>query len=604
MSILRFAAALGVALSAFGAAAESPGTGPRHAIAMHGEPALPPDFAHLPYVNPQAPKGGLIRQAATGSFDSFNGFIIRGTAAGLPGLYETLLVASADEPFTEYGLLAETVEAPADRSWVEFVLRAEARWHDGRPVTVEDVIWTFNTLLEKGRPFFRFYYGSVAKVEKTGERAVRFTFRPGENRELPLILGQLPVLPKHWWATRDFEAATLEPPLGSGPYRLARFEAGRFVEMERVADYWGADLPINVGQNNFDRQRIDYYRDTTVAIEAFKAGEFDVRAENSAKAWATAYDIPATTRGDIVKEELPHSRPSGMQGFVFNLRRPMFEQPAVREALAYAFDFEWSNETLFYGQYTRSDSFFDNSEMAASGLPGAEELALLEPLRDQLPARLFTEAYAPPSTAGGSLRANLRRAIGLFGEAGWSLKDGVMTRESDGMTLDFEILLVSPLFERIALPFIENLKRIGVKAELRTLTDQSQYVSRLDSFDFDIVVGVWGQSESPGNEQRDFWTSEAADRPGSRNLAGLKSPAVDALVEALIAAPDRDSLVIRARALDRALQWSFIVIPHWHTTYDRLLHWAHIRRPDVTPRRGVDLGTWWYDPARAAELGF
>ena len=595
-------AALIAAVSPLTALAESPGTGPRHGIAMHGEPALPPDFAHFPYVNPSAPKGGTIRQAAIGTFDSFNSFIIKGTPAGLPGLYETLMVSSSDEAFTKYGLLAETIETPEDRSWVEFTLREEARWHDGEPVTPEDVIWTFETLLEKGRPFYRFYYGSVESAEKTGDRTVKFTFGETENRELPLILGQLPVLPKHWWETRDFEATSLEAPLGSGPFKLAEFEAGRYLAMERVEDYWGADLPVNVGLNNFDRSRIDYYRDATVAIEAFKAREFDVRAENSSKAWATAYDIPAVERGELLKEEIPHSRPAGMQGFVYNLRRAKFQDPAVREALAYAFDFEWSNETLFYGQYARTDSFFDNSEMAATGLPEGEELALLEPHRNDLPARVFSEPYAPPTTEGGSLRGNLRNAVELLKSAGWSLKDGVMTRESDGTTLEFEILLVSPLFERIALPFKENLKRIGVEVGVRTV-DRAQYIRRLDSFDFDVVTTVWGQSESPGNEQRDFWTTAAADREGSRNLSGLKNPAIDALVEELIAAPDRETLVTRIRALDRALQWQFIVIPHWHTDYDRLLHWAYIRRPEVTPRNGLVLSAWWYDAEKAAELG-
>ena len=583
------------------AASEEPGTGPRHAIAMHGEPALGPDFPYFPYVNPDAPKGGTLRQAAIGAFDSFNPFIIKGSPTGLPGLFETLMANSADEAFTEYGLLAESVETPKDRSWVEFTLRDGARWHDGVPVSVDDVIWTFNALVENGRPFYRFYYGGVENVERTGPRKVKFTFKPGDNLELPLILGQLVVLPKHWWESRDFTATLLEPPLGSGPYALKSFEVGRYVEMERVGDYWGADLPVNIGQNNFDIRRIDYYRDTQVAIEAFKAGAFDYRAENSSKAWATAYEIPARERGDLIAEEIPHERPAGMQGFVFNMRKPIFEDVAVREALAYAFDFEWSNETLFYGQYARTRSFFDNSEMAARDLPGEEELALLEPLRADLPPRVFETAYAPPSTADGSLRGNMRKAIELLKAAGWSLKDGVMTREADGLALSFEILLVSPLFERIALPFSENLKRIGVETRVRTV-DTAQYRRRLDSFDFDMVVSTWGQSESPGNEQRNYWTSSAATREGSRNLAGLSNPAIDALVEQLIAAPDRDALIVRTRALDRALQWSFIVIPQWHTTYDRVAYWNVFGRPERNPRRGVSVATWWIDAEKAAAL--
>ena len=595
------AAVLGLSLFPLTAPAESPGTGPKHAIAMHGEPALAPDFPHFPYVNPDAPKGGTMRQAAIGTFDSFNGFIIKGTAVNPPGLYDTLMVSSSDEPFTKYGLLAETIETPEDRSWVEFTLREEARWHDGVPVTPEDVIWTFETLLDKGRPFFRFYFGSVEAVEQVGERGVKFTFKPGENRELPLILGQLTVLPKHYWEGRDFEETTLDPPLGSGPYRVADFETGRYLEMERVEDYWGAKLPTKIGHHNFDSIRTDYYRDATVAIEAFKAGEFDVRAENSSKAWATSYDIPAVRRGDILKEEIPHARPAGMQGFVFNMRRSIFEDAQVREALAYAFDFEWSNETLFYGQYIQSRSYFDNSDMAATGLPSQAELDLLEPLKADLPPRVFTQEYQPPTTVGGSLRANLRTAIGLLKEAGWALKDGVMTRVADGTPLEFEILLVSPLFERIALPFRENLKRIGVEISVRTV-DRAQYIRRRDAFDFDMSVAVWGQSESPGNEQRDFWSSAAAERENSRNLSGLQNPAIDQLVETLIAAPDRDSLVTRVKALDRALQWSFLVIPHWHTRYDRLIHWAYIARPQVTPRQGLNLSTWWYDAEKAAEI--
>jgi microcin C transport system substrate-binding protein len=583
-------------------AAAAPGAG-RHGLAMHGDLRYPADFTHFDYVNPGAPRGGEIRRAEIGTFDSFNPFIIKGSpATGVGLLYDTLMVHAADEPFSLYGQLAEAVETPADRSWVAFSLRPEARWHDGRPVSPEDVIWTFQTLLEKGSPAYRFYYGSVAAVEKTGPRTVKFTFAPGENRELPLILGELTVLPKHYWASREFDKTTLEPPLGSGPYRIGRFEPGRFVSYERVADYWGKDLPVNVGRNNFDTIRYDYYRDETVAIEAFKGGEFDLRVENNSKQWAIAYEIPQVADGSIQKQLFPHERTAGMQGFVFNLRREMFRDPRVRRALAYALDFEWSNRALFYGQYTRSRSYFDNSELAATGLPSPEELAILEPFRGRVPDEVFTQAYEPPRTDGsGEIRGNLRTAVEQLKEAGWEIREGVMTNAETGEALAFEILLVQPAFERIALPFAKNLKRIGVEARVRTI-DTSQYRRRMDTFDFDMTVGSWGQSRSPGNEQRDFWSSAAADREGSRNWIGIRSPVIDALVELLIAAPDREALVTRTRALDRVLLWGHYVIPHWYIGSDRIVYWNQFGRPAITPDQGVQLDTWWLAPQKPARV--
>jgi microcin C transport system substrate-binding protein len=582
---------VGVMAAAVAAAASGAG---RHGLAMHGDLRYPADFSHFDYVNPDAPRGGEIRQAEIGTFDSFNPFIIKGNpAAGVGLLYDTLMVHAADEPFSMYGLLAEAVETPADRSWVAFTLRPEARWHDGRPVSPEDVIWSFQTLLEQGSPAYRFYYGSVADVEKTGPRTVKFSFAPGENRELPLILGQLTVLPKHYWADREFDKTTLEPPLGSGPYRIGRFEPGRFVSYERVPDTWGKDVPVNVG------------RDETVAIEAFKGGEFDLRVENNSKQWATAYEIPQVADGSIQKQLFPHERTAGMQGFVFNLRREMFRDPRVRRALAHALDFvdfEWSNRALFYGQYTRSRSYFDNSELAATGLPSPEELAILEPFRGRVPDEVFTQAYQPPRTDGsGDIRGNLRTAVELLKEAGWELREGVMTNAETGETLAFEILLVQPAFERITLPFAKNLKRIGVEARVRTI-DTSQYRRRMDTFDFDMTVGSWGQSRSPGNEQREFWSSAAADREGSRNWIGIRSPVVDALVELLIAAPDREALVTRTRALDRVLQWGHYVIPHWYIGSDRIVYWNKFGRPAITPDQGVQFDTWWLAPQQAATV--
>lgn len=574
-----------------------------HGIAMHGDLRYGPDFPHFDYVNPDAPKGGTVRLSDTGSFDSLNPFIIKGEpAAGLGLTYDTLTVQSADEPFSEYGLLAETIETPEDRSWVQFTLRAEARWHDGRPVTADDLLFSFRTLREKGAPFYRFYYASVESTEKIDERTVRFTFKPGDNRELPLILGQLTVLPRHYWEGRAFDQTTLEPPLGSGPYRIRSFEPGRRIVYERVADYWGKDLAVNKGRHNFDVMSYDYYRDRTVELEAFKAGEFDYRLENSAKNWATAYDIPAVRDGLLVKEEIRHNRPAGMQGFVYNTRRGQFADRRVRAALAYAFDFEWSNKNLFYGQYKRTRSYFDNSELGATGLPGPEELKILEPFRGQVPDEVFTREYNPPTTDGtGRIRDNLREGDRLLKEAGWIIRDGRRVRADDGQPFEFVITLISPDFERVALPFAKNLERLGVSARVRTV-DTAQYLRLLENFDFDMIVFPFGQSSSPGNEQRLYWGSAAADQPGSRNFAGIRDEAIDALVEALIAAPDRDSLIVRTRALDRVLQWGFYVIPHFHLDYDRIAYWAVFGRPAVTPAQGAQFDAWWIDPTRAAAL--
>lgn len=572
-----------------------------HAIAMHGTPKYPAGFRHFDYVNPDAPKGGTLRVAAQGTFDSFNAYIPKGND-GVGSSIETLLVSSADEPFTEYGLIAESIEVPEDRSWATFTIRPEARWHDGKPITVEDVIWSLNTLKTKGHPFYRFYYGGVAGAEKVGARSVRFTFSDKGNRELPLIVGQLPILPRHYWETRDFESTTLEPPLASGPYKVAEFEAGRYIILERVKDYWGRNLPVNIGQNNFDRIRIDYFRDDTVIREALKGGAIDYREENQAKAWALDYNVPAVQRGWLHKETVRHHSPTGMQAFVYNTRREIFSDPRVRQALAYAFDFEWTNKNLFFGQYTRSESYFSNSELASRGLPEGEELKLLERYRGRIPDDIFKHPYHAPSTDGsGWPRENLAQAFALLKEAGWVVRDMKLVNEQTGRPLTFEILLYSEGFERIFLPFVRNLSRLGIEARVR-LVDQSQYINRIRSFDFDMIVGGWGASESPGNEQRGYWTSAAANSPAAQNYAGVSNPVVDELVEMLISAPDRESLVARARALDRVLLFGHYVVPNWHLPMQRILYWDKFSRPEKTPRSGTSTSYWWYDEAKAAKL--
>jgi len=573
---------------------------PVHGLAMHGLPKYPAGFTHFDYVNPTAPKGGELRLAEIGGWDSLNPFVVKGEAPGGADLpFETLMVESADEPFSEYGLLAESVEVPPDRSWVAFTLRPEARWHDGKPVTADDVVFSFNILKAKGHPRYRFYYAAVDKVEKLGERRVRFSFKPGDNRELPLILGQLPVLPAHWWKGRDFAATTLEPLLGSGPYKVGTFETGRSITWQRVKDYWGATLPVRRGLYNFDRIRYDSYRDTTVALEAFKAGDYDWRSENEAKKWATGYqDWAALKDGRGRKEVFPHQRPAGMQAYVFNLRRPLFQDRRVREALGLAFDFEWTNKTLFYGQYRRTASFFANSEMAATGLPGPKELEVLEPWRDKVPPEVFTTAFQPPATEGdGNIRANLRAAMRLLEAAGWRVENGKLI-DKDGKPFVFEILLVQPVWERIALPFARNLERLGIEAQVRVV-DTAQYKNRVDQYDFDMVVQVWGQSQSPGNEQAGFWGSASADAVGGQNLAGIRNPAVDALVAAIIAAPDRETLVARCRALDRVLLWNHYVIPQWHLGVDRVAWWDRFGRPDIVPANGIQPLAWWSREAPA-----
>lgn len=574
-----------------------------HALALHGDPKYGPEFKHFDYVNPRAPKGGEVRLAAIGTFDNLNPFILKGTAAtGLSGLFDTLTAHSDDEAFTEYGLLAESIEIPQDRSWVSYTLRPQARFHDGSPVTVDDVIFTLNLLKTKGHPFFRAYYANVQTAENLGERKVKFSFATSNNRELPLILGQMAILSHAYWSKHEFDKTTLEPPLGSGPYKVEAVDPGRSITYRRNPDYWAAELPVNVGRHNFDVIRFDYYRDTTVALEAFKSGEYDFREENVAKNWATGYASPALAKGLINKENIPHEQPTGMQGFVFNTRRQIFKDPRVREALAYAFDFEWTNKNLFHGAYTRTKSYFSNSELASSGLPSEQELKILQPYQDRIPEEVFTKAYQPPTTDGsGNLRRNLRQAAKLLQQAGWRVQQGRLLHQHTEQPLAFELLLVSPAFERVALPFKRNLKRLGIDLRVRTV-DSAQYERRVENFDFDMIVMAHGQSLSPGNEQRDFWSADKAEIPGSRNLAGIKDLVVDELIELVISAPDRPSLIHRTRALDRVLLWGHYIIPHWHLRQFRVAYWNKFGRPKTTPKYALGFETWWIEPAKEADL--
>ncbi len=589
--------ALAVAIAPTGSRS-APVTGPAHGLSIHGDLKYGPRFAHFAYVDPRAPKGGSVTLSSIGTFDNLNPFILKGgPAAGIATTFDTLTVNSSDEPSSEYGLVAETIDTPPDRSWVAFTLRRAARFHDGSPMTVEDVIWTFDTLRTKGHPQYRSYYAAVASVEKTGPRTVRFTFKEGDNRELPVIVGQLPVLSKAYWAGRDFTKTTLQAPLGSGPYRVESLEPGRSIVYRRVSDYWGAALPVNVGRYNFDALRYDYYRDDTVALEAFKGGAYDLRQESSSKNWARAYDIPAVRDGRIRKEQIPNEIPTGMQGFVFNTRRAIFQDPRVRQALAAAFDFEWSNAHLFYGAYARTRSYFSNSELASRGLPSQAELAVLAPFRGRVPDDVFTREYQPPSTGPDGLRPNLVRALDLLKQAGWVVRDMRLVNAETGRPLAFEILLDNPSFERITLPFVKNLERLGVTARVRTV-DSAQYEYRAKQFDFDMTVGLFPQSSSPGNEQVDYWASVSAATPGSRNLPGVRDPVVDRLIELLIAAPDRAALVARTRALDRVLLWGHYVIPQFHISAFRVAYWDRFGRPAVSPKYELGVDTWWVDPQK------
>lgn len=568
---------------------------PKHAVAMHGEPKYKDGFDAFEYVNKNAPKGGALRQGAIGTFDTFNPFALNGLAAGGIGLtYDTLMVQSMDESFSLYGLVADRIEMPADRSWVAFHIHPKARFSDGSRITADDVIFSFETLRDKGLPTYRYYYNDVQKVSKTNDSRVVFAFKKNiQNRELPLILGELPVLSKKFWQGRDFSKTILTPPLSSGPYKIKSFEPGRSVTYERDKNYWANELNVNKGLYNFDEIKYDYYRDATVATEAFKAEDIDIRIENEAKKWISFAKEDAVKEGRIKMANFKHELPSGMQGFVFNMRRDIFADKKVREALGYVFDFDWTNANLFHGLYTRTNSFFDNSTLKAPPLPDADELKLLTPYKDQLPSAVFKSAFKLPDN--DDMRANFAKALTLLGSAGWHVhQDGVL-RNKKGEPFEFEILLdaaSASAWERITLPFIGRLKRLGIRAKVNVV-DVIQYKNRMDNFDYDMIVGVWGQSLSPGNEQRYFWGSHAADSQGSSNYAGVKNPVVDDLIEKVITADSEKELQTAVHALDRVLLWQYLVIPHWHAPVQRVLYWNKFDMPKTTPMKGISLMSWW-----------
>lgn len=569
--------------------------GESHCLTLYGECKYKADFTHFDYANPKAPKRGDIRLAETGTFDTLNPFILKGVKApALSSLFDTLMTPSFDEPQTVYGLIAETVDVPPDVAYAEFTLRREARWHDGTPITAEDVTFSFAALRDKGDPTYRLAYGQIARVEKTGERRVRFTFTVKGNRELPLIAAGMPILPAHYYATHDFEKSTLEPPLGSGAYKVERVDAGRSLTYARVKDYWAADLPVNRGQYNFDRIRYDMYRDENVTLEAFKAGEYDFRQEYIARNWATAYDSPALAAGKYIKRVIPHSIPQGMQAFVFNARKAKFADKRVREAIGLTLDFAWLNKTIFYDAYTRNTSFFGNTPFEAKGLPGDAEVKLLSPHRAVLPPALFTEAYQEQETDGsGNARGNLIKAQKLLEEAGWIIQGGARVNAQTGEKLSVEFMLRQPTMERVIGPMRRNLAKLGIASSIRHV-DDAQYQKRTDEYDFDMV-SVWVNRGVffPGNEQMALWHSAQAEVKGGNNLAGVAHPAVDAALAALIAAKNLNDLTMAGRALDRVLLWEHYVIPHWRSQGFRVAYWDKFGMPDNSPPYNLAFQTWW-----------
>jgi microcin C transport system substrate-binding protein len=585
----------------------------RHALSLFGDIKYPADFKRFDYVNPDAPRGGIVRQLEVGTFDNFNIVVagLKGSIAeGVGLIFETLATQAFDEVSTAYGLLAESVSHPEDRSYVIYRLRAAARWHDGKPVTPDDVIFSFDAL-KKNSPMYSAYYRHITKCEQVGERDVKFSFDGPGNRELPLITGELMVFPKHWWEgtdsqgrKRDISATTLEIPLGSGPYRIKEFDAGRSLVLERVADYWGRDFPHDIGQNNFDQIRYEFFRDDTVAREAFKADQLDWILERSAKEWSTAYDFPAVHEKRVLLEKFPIRSSGRMQGFAFNLRHPLFQDVRLRRAFNYVYDFEEMNRQLSTGEYARDNSYFEGTELASSGLPEGQELQILETIRDKVPPEVFTTPYQNPVNGNPeNVRANLREATRLLKEAGFEVKDRKLVDPS-GQPVTVEFLSRDQGDERITLFYKPNLERLGVTVNVRTV-DDVQYQNRLRNFDFDLTTVVWGQSLSPGNEQRDFFGSQSADRPGSRNIPGIKNPAIDTLIDRIIFAKDRAELVAACKAMDRVLLWNFYVVPQFTYGFQRYARWDRFSHPEPLPQYGVAgfPTLWWWDAEKAAKTG-
>ncbi len=575
-----------------------------HGISTFGDLKYPEGFAHFDYVNPEAPKGGRMTFLGTGAsqtFDSLNPFILKGEAAqGLGLIYDSLLTGAPDEPDASYGLIAESLEYPEDRSWVIFNMRPEARFSDGVPITAEDVVFTFTVLPEKGAPSYKIVLKDIEKVEALGPNRVKFTFKPGvTTRDLPAMVGGISILPKHYYDTVAFDQSTMVPPVGSGQYVVKAADPGRSIEYCRNPDYWAKDLPVNVGSANFDCFVYEYYADRTAAFEAFKAGGYLFHQEFSSLIWATGYDFPALDKGWVKKAELADNTPSGTQGFWFNLRREKFQDPRVREAIALMFNFEWTNETLFYGLYARTDSFFENSPMQAEGLPQGEELAVLEEFRDQLPPEVFTEpAYVPPVSGKNQLdRGNMRKASALLDEAGWTVGSDGIRRNAKGETLTVDFIDDTKTFERVIAPYVANLRRIGVDAKF-TLVDAAQMQQRQEEFNYDIVPGRFTMSFSPSIELRQFFTTESASAKGSANLSGIADPVVDALVEKVIQSTTREQLDARAKALDRVLRQKGIWVPNWYSGKYLVAYWDVFGQPAEQPPYSRGDGLWWSDDAK------
>jgi microcin C transport system substrate-binding protein len=564
-----------------------------HAISMDDTPKYSENFTHFDYVNPNAKKGGFVKLSSIGTYDSFNPFVIKGVSAdGLNLIYDTLMVQSDDEPFTEYGLVAKYIEYPKDRSWVIFHINKKARFHDNTPITAEDVKFSFEILIKKGSPIYRRYYSDVSKVEVLDKYRVKFTFKEGSSKEAPLILGQLNIFPKKYWEKHDFSKANLEIPLASGPYKIKSFKAGKSITYERVKNYWAKDLPVMKGRYNFDKIRYDYYRDQTVSLEAFKSGEYDFIQENRSKQWATMYKGPMFNSGKIIKEVIRHYIPLGMQGFAMNTRREIFKDKRVRHAIILAFDFEWTNKNLFYSQYKRTESYYSNSELASRGLPSKEELEILEPLRDLIPEEVFTKEYKAPKTDGtGNNRLNLRKAMKLLKQAGYKIENKKLV-DKNGKPFVFEVLIRAKAFERVMLPYQKNLAKLGIKMRIR-LVDSSQYINRIRNFDYDMTVVVIGQSNSPGNEQYYYWDSKMADVKGSMNYMGIKNPAVDTLTTLVVSAQTRKDLIYRTRALDRVLLWNHYIVPNWNYPYFRVAYKRKFAKPKIQPKYSLGFFNWW-----------